>query len=168
MAKQVLQFWSTCEKSNTSVGARERERERERGCIWERDAKILNGKKLIGPNYWSEGSFCKISKIDSLDQQTLVAHSWCVCVSLSFTFQLSLSLSFSAYLILEQTKWKVPTDDYRVKIVMCKFQRKLFPKLQFNLSSTSSSTKFNRNMKTKCFPIMLKFVGFWSFLKIKL
>ena len=28
MAKQVLQFWSTCEKSNTSVGARERERER--------------------------------------------------------------------------------------------------------------------------------------------
>ena len=46
--------------------------------------------------------------------------------------------------------------------------RKLFPKLQFNLSSTSSSTKFNRNMKTKCFPIMLKFVGFWSFLKIKL
>ena len=29
MAKQVLQFWSTCEKNNTRVGARERERERE-------------------------------------------------------------------------------------------------------------------------------------------
>ena len=30
MAKQVLQFWSTCEKNNTRVGARERERERVR------------------------------------------------------------------------------------------------------------------------------------------
>ena len=28
MAKQVLQFWSTCEKNNTRVGARERERVR--------------------------------------------------------------------------------------------------------------------------------------------
>ena len=39
MAKQVLQFWSTCEKNNTRVGARERERERERVRMYLREGR---------------------------------------------------------------------------------------------------------------------------------